>query len=201
MPAVKPRTSPSFGDYTEAYSAVSAHQQEALAFHCDMANLFDFLGLRGFKRMHEYQLFAESIDHRRLDRYYLNHHGALIPLQEKDYVPVIPSDWYKYTRADVTPSIRKQYVQKAVEQYRDWECETKDLYEATAKQLLDWGMIADFNLISSFVKDVDLELKYLERLCIELKSVEYSSEYIEVMQAEYHEKYKKLCEELRCEFC
>lgn len=185
----------------EIFAAVNRRQITALMFHDDMADLFDFLGLRGFKRMHEYQFFEESAEHRALKRYYLNHHGELIPEEELDRFEVIPSDWYKYTRMDVSAPVRKQAVQRAMEQYHDWESETKELYEACAKYLLDWGAIADFNKICDLVKDVDMELKYLERLCIELKSVDYSAEYIGVMQDKYHEAYKEKCKDIGVDIC
>lgn len=185
----------------DIYAAIAARQTEALMFHDDMADLFDFLGLRGFKRMHEYQFFSESAERRTLKRYYLNHHGELIPELELKKVEVIPSEWHKYTRTDVTPTVRKQAVQRAMEMYYDWEDETKELYEKCACYLSNWGRFADFNKVNSLIEDVDMELKYLERLCIELSAVDYSAEYICVMQDSYHEKYKEKCKEIGIGIC
>lgn len=185
----------------EVFAAINSRQITALMFHDEMADLFDFLGLRGFKRMHEYQYFSESAEHRAIKRYFLNHHGELIPPDEIDGIEVIPSDWYKYTRMDVTPAVRKQAVQKAMEQYHDWECETKELYEKCASYLSMWGNFADLQKVCDLINDVDMELKYLERLCIELKSVDYSAEYIGVMQDKYHEKYKEKCKDIGVSIC
>lgn len=38
----------------DVFSVINTRQITALMFHDEMADLFDFLGLRGFKRMHEY---------------------------------------------------------------------------------------------------------------------------------------------------
>ena len=103
----------------DVFSVINTRQITALMFHDEMADLFDFLGLRGFKRMHEYQYLAESAEHRTLKRYYLNHHGMLLPDEEIEPVDVIPDDWYQYNRMDVTPAVRKQAVQKAMEQYKE----------------------------------------------------------------------------------
>lgn len=46
-----------------------------------------------------------------------------------------------------------------------------------------------------------MELKYLERLCIELKSVEYSADYIIVLQDSYHEKYKEKLKDIGVSIC
>lgn len=188
-------------DCKDVFSVINTRQITALMFHDEMADLFDFLCLRGFKRMHEYQYLAESAEHRTLKRYYLNHHGMLLPDEEIDPVDVIPDDWYQYTRMDVTPAVRKQAVQKALEQYKEWECGTKALYEKCAAYLMAWQKISDFNKVNELVKDVDMELKYLERLCIELKAVEYDCAYIEMLQDKYHEEYKEKSKNIGVDIC
>lgn len=188
-------------DCREVYCVVNTRQIKALMFHDEMADLFDFLGLRGFKRMHEYQYLMESAEHRALKRYYLNHHGTLLPDEELEPVDVIPDDWYQYTRMDVTPQVRKQAVQKAMEQYREWECGTKALYEKCCAYLIAWQKMADYNKINNLLEDVDSELKYLERLCIELKAVDYDCSYIEILQDKYHEKYKEKSKSIGVDLC
>lgn len=183
-------------DVKELFTVVNARQVLALMFHNDMADLFDFLGLRGFKRMHEYQYLEESCMHRKLKRYYINHHGMLLPNEDVEPVDIIPYDWYQYNRMAVTPAVRKQAVQRAMEQYKEWETDTKALYEKSAKTLLEWGCIADFNEINCLICDVDLELKYLERLCIELKAADYDFGYVGMLQDEYHERYKEKCKDV-----
>lgn len=190
------KTKISFTDYTpkdvhEVFSTINTRQITALMFHDEMSDLFDFLGLKGFKRLHEYQYLSESIEHRHLKKHYLNCHGMLLADEELTPIDVIPDDWYQYTRTDVTSAIRQQYVQKAMNQYKEWESGTKDLYEKCAACLIAWGNVSDFNKVNDLVKDVSTELKYLERLCIELKSVDYDSEYIESIQDCYHKEYKK----------
>lgn len=196
----------SFADYEpkdcrEVFSVIMARQITALMFHDEMADLFDFLGLRGFKRMHEYQYLAESAEHRGVSRYYMNHHGMLLDCGELDPITVIPDDWYKYTRDDVSATTRQQAVQRAMQQYRQWETDTKALYEKCAAHLISWKKIADFNKVNDLIKDVDEELKYLERLCLELQAVDYDCSYIETLQDKYHEKYKEKCKEIGIDIC
>lgn len=180
----------------EIYRLIGSRQITALMFHDAMADLFDFLGLQGFKRMHEYQYIVESAEHRALKRYYLNHHGKLLPDTEVSPVSVIPSDWYKYTRMDVTSSIRKQAVKTAFEQYYEWESETKELYSTAAVYLMDWHKVSDFNKINGLLMDVDKELKNLERLIIRMSSVDYDPVYVDSLQDEYHEKYKGMMDRI-----
>lgn len=185
----------------EVYKLISSRQSTALMFHDNMADLFDFLGLNGFKRMHEYQYLVESAEHRALKRYYLNHHGKLLPEEEPHPVSVIPSDWYKYTRMDVTSSVRRQAVKTAFEQYYEWEAETKELYSTAAVHLMNWHKVADFNKVNGLLMDVDKELKYLERLIIRMSSVDYDPVYVDTLQDEYHEKYKGTMDKVGVSIC
>ncbi len=173
----------------ELYSAINTRQITALMFHDEMADMFDFLGLQGFKQMHEYQYRVESEEHRALKRYYISHHNCILPQEEVYPEEVIPDEWLKYTRMDVTPPVCKQAVQKAFDQYLEWETDTKALYERCACYLLSWNKVADFNTVNDLVKDVDIELKCLTGIYLRLKSANYDSAYIESIQDHYREKY------------
>lgn len=188
-------------DCKDIYCTVNARQIAALMFHDQMADLFDFLGLQGFKRMHEYQYLVESTEHRTLKRYYLNHHGKLLPESDVSNPDVIPDDWLQYNRMDVTPQVRKQAVQKAMEQYREWETETKGLYSRCASALVSWGKTADFNKLNELVRDVDMELKLLERLCLELNLVDYEASYVLIIQGRLHEEYKEKTKCIGVDIC
>jgi hypothetical protein len=170
-------------------------------FHDQMADLFDFLGLMGFKRMHEYQYLSESAEHRALKRYYLNHHNKLLNELEVYRPKEIPDDWYRYTRFDVTQTVRTQAIEKAFTRYSDWEAETKELYESCAKALLDMGHVADYCKVKSLVCDVDMELKGLDRLFLTLKSTGFSDVYIASIQDELHECYRKKAKEIGVDIC
>lgn len=185
----------------EVYSIINERQITALMFHDSMADMFDFLGLRGFKRMHEYQYLVESAEHRSLKRYYLNHHGKMLPEAKVSSVSVVPADWYKYNRMDVTQPIRKQAVQSAFKKYLAWETETKEVYSKMAAYLMEWHKVADFNKVNELLMDVDRELKYLERLCIRLQSVDYDPVYVDTLQGIYHEKYKNMTKKIGVSIC
>ena len=180
----------------DIFRAIKERQIVALMFHDQSADLFDFLGLKGFKRMHEYQYLSESIEHRKLSRYYLNHHNKLLFEEQLDNPRAVPEDWAKYTRFEVTPSIRKQSVERSFGDYYDWEYETLKCYSEYARRLLELGQVADFNMVNCLIKDVDLELKYLSRMLITLKSISYDSLQVEAMQQELHDYYKCKLKEL-----
>lgn len=190
---------PSDMSYIEIYEKICSNMLTALMFHEQATDLFDFLSLHGFKRMHEYQYIAESVERRRLKRYVLNHHNILVKDAHSEKLQIIPKEWYNYTRKDVTPQVRTQYIEKIFSDYCDWETASKQLYENCAKNLYELGMLADFQRVMELVDDVDCELKILERLYLEIKSVDYDEVYIAIMQPELHEKYRKKTKELNIE--
>ena len=178
------------------YSMVNTHMITALMFHDQMADMYDFLNLHGFKRMHEYQHLAESLEHRKLKRYVLNHHNMLVMDENIENPSVIPLEWYNYNRFDVTPQVREQSIKKSFQRYKEWESNTKDMYNSVCKVFFEHGKVADFEHVSCLLSDVDIELKCLERLELELESCNYSMEYILTLQPDLHEKYKKKTKEL-----
>lgn len=185
----------------DIYKALRDRQISALMFHSQMADLFDFLGLMGFKRMHEYQYFSESAEGRGISRYYLNHHNKLLVGGHPQGPKVIPQEWGQYTRFDVTPQVRKQAVEKAFKEYQEWETETKELYSCYSKALMEKGLVADSNKICELVLDVDKELKCLNRLLIKLKAMSFDAIGIMDMQEELHEHYKEKTKSIGIDIC
>lgn len=189
------------GSCKELFEKIVNRQIAALMFHDKMADLYDFLGLYGFKRVHEYQYLSESTAFRGVKRYFINHHNML--LSDSDIHPekVIPADWIGHTRYDVNVQIRRQYVQKSIEDYCEWEKDTKHCFECVAKELLDMGLTADFSMVQKLIEEVDEELKKSERLYIKLCAVDFNSTYIMEIQPEIHEKYKKKIKHIGIKIC
>lgn len=173
----------------DIFMAIRDRQISALMFHSQMADLFDFLGMMGFKRMHEYQYFSESAEYRGICRYYTNHHNKILIGGHPKGLEVIPEEWDQYTRFDVTPSVRKQAVERSFNRYREWESETKELYSQYSIALMNLGCVADFNRICELITDVDQELKYLDRILLKLKAISFDAIGMMDMQEELHEHY------------
>lgn len=187
--------------YEDIYKAIMDRQVSALMFHSQMADLFDFLGLMGFKGMHEYQYFSESAEGRGISRYYLNHHNKLLVGGHPQGPKVIPQEWGQYTRFDVTPQVRKQAVEKAFNEYQNWEMETKEMYSWYSKALADKGLIADSLRVGELVKDVDMELKNLNSLLLKLKAIAFDAVGVMDMQEELHEHYRENIRSIGVDIC
>lgn len=177
----------------QIYQAIQERQCAYMAMHCELINLHSFLGLMGFKRIHKYHKLRMAMVEEKIKGYYIDHHNALIMDVDEVREPhVIPDDWYKYNRFDVTTTVRGQYVKKAFETYREWLKEDKDKYNLYARALFDLGYMDDFAMIKKcLICSISEELKRLERLMLMLESVKYSEEYIALIQRKLHKKYKK----------
>lgn len=180
----------------EIYAELSAHMIKGLMAHEQLANYYDFLGLKGYKRCHEYHYLDETCNYRRLCRYFINHHNKLIPYKDVEDPKVIPQSWYRYTRQEVDNNTKMNAVKNGISVWVDWEKETKHLYEQMYKELIDLGEVASAMEIKKFLCCVDEELKYAERKQLDLKAIDYSLEIIVPCQKDIHEKYKAKMKEL-----
>lgn len=175
----------------DVFAEINARQIAALMMHDQMADYFDFLGLSGYKRLHLYQYFAESKEHRDVAHYYINHHGKLIPDRFEGNVQMIPESWRSANRMSVGKSTKQKAVEDGFSVYLGWEQATKDVYQKYATALREQGYVADAIFVDRLVEDVDNELERLERIITDLITSGYDPVYIVESQKELHDKYKK----------
>lgn len=180
----------------EIFAQIKNRQIAALMFHGQMADYFDFLSLHGYKRLHEYQYFDESAEFRKTGRYYINHHGKLIPDSFSGDIRAIPDAWFTANRMSVGKSTKQKAVEDGFNAYHEWETETKAVYERYAKRLRELGNEADAIMVDCLVKSVDHELKCLDRIILDLISAGYDMVYIVESQKCLHDKYKKKIKEI-----
>lgn len=173
---------------------------EGVMFHDDMANIMDFMGLRGFKRQQEYRALSEFIEMRNIERYAINHINYMSNGKGANrVVDVIPDSWYNATRFQVSDSDRKTHLKDLFNKWRTWEIETKSFLQSSFKELCSMGAIASANKVNELICDVDEELKCLEREILEFSAVGWDMVYIIEIQYDMHEKYKKKTKELTIE--
>jgi hypothetical protein len=175
----------------EVFATIGAHMIEGMMTHEALANYYDFLGLKGYKRCQEYHYLDETISHRSINRYFINHHGKLIPEKKVDDPEVIPASWYEHKREDVDTATKRKAVQEGYLKWRDWELETFELYKKLHKELMELNEIADAAKVETLICDVCQELKCVNRDILDLEAVDYDICYIIERQACLHEKYKK----------
>lgn len=174
----------------EIFSEISKTQVQGMMLHNDMADYYDFLDLHGFKRMHEYHFLKEAAAMRGVHRYFINHYNMLMdePALQAEYH--IPKTWHGKVRQNVDGSAKKTAIKNSIEKWADWERHVKTFYEEKYSELCSMNEIAAAMKVKSLIADVDQELKGVDRLHIELASIEYDLPYIFYMQDSLHESYK-----------
>ena len=175
----------------EIFADINAHMIKGVMLHDEFAEYFDFLGLRGFRCEQEYHAFSEFCERRGLVRYFVNHFGKLIPDNPTANPNVIPSSWRGLTRMQIDAAVKKRAVRDAFVKWREWETETKKLYEKSYKDLCDIGEVAAAYKIKKLLSDVDAELKGVECELINLESIGYDLPSIFLSQNEINDKYVK----------
>ena len=184
-------------DSVEAiFSEINARMIAALMFHDQMSDYFDFLGMKGYKRLHEYQYFAESLERKKLNQYYINRHNKLIPNAYSGQVSMIPDSWLTANRISVGKSTKQKGIEDGFNQYHEWEADTKSIYEHYSSRLRELGAVADAIMVERLVEDVDKELKKLEGIIVDLISSGYDMVYITESQQGIHDKYKSKLHEI-----
>ena len=178
----------------EIYSKINEHMINGLMLHDQLANYYDFLGLEGYKRCHEYHYLAENIAYRALNRYFINHHNMLIPEAQFSNENVIPASWYSHKREDVDVTTKKNGVKAGLTKWVEWERDTKHLYEQMYKEALEADEVASAMKIKCLVKDVDRELKKAERYWLNKEAIGYDMTAIIEEQKRKHDKYKRKME-------
>lgn len=178
-------------DCREIFQRITNRQIEALMFHDKMSDMYNFLGLSGFKRMHECQYFSESAEFKKTKKYFMTNHNMLLEETDVQAKQYIPQDWFNYDKFDVSAQIKRQYTEKTFEEYRNWERETKWIYETAYQELMQLGVVSDAEFVSCLICDVSHELECLEKIYIKLKAIDFNMMYISEMQYDIHEKYKK----------
>ena len=179
----------------EILSKISEHQIAVLMLHEQLADYYDFLGMRGYKRIHEYRYFAESKNMRATHRYAINCTDYLITAGHIPS-PRIIDIWSGMTRFQINPSSKSQYVKDGFEKWHTWEHETKELYSKSYEELIVIDDVATACFVKELVENVNMELKYLERMKLSLNNVMHDMKYIMLMQDEVHENYKDKVEKL-----
>lgn len=181
----------------EVFNKIAAHMIEGIMYHDDMAKAYDFLGLYGFAKCHDYHHFEEEIGYRKLSHYYATHYFKLISLGEIPQPKIIPESWYKYTTMAVDSGTKRNAVKELMEKWVKWEKETKKLYEECFQELTNLREVAAASYIKKYLCDVDEELEHAQKKLIKLETIGYDIGTIISWQEPIKKKFEKA---LKCLF-
>lgn len=171
------------------FNKLANHMVEGIMYHDDMAKAYDFLGMYGFAKCHDYHHFMEEAHYRDLSHYYATHCFKLLQLGEIPQPKIIPETWYSYTTYDVDNGTKRTAVKDLIEKWVKWERDTKKLYEEMYIELTNLREIAAAIYIKKYICDVDEELKYAEKKLIHLETLNYDIAALAESQNSLYEEF------------
>lgn len=183
----------------EVFGQVSKHMIDGIMIHSQLADYYNFIGLKGYSKCHEYHFLTENNNFRKLCCYYIKHFNKLIPELPNDNPRVIPANWYNYSRVEVDGNTRKNAIQGGIEKWVNWEYKTKVFYQSMHSELMKLHEVAAAAELKKYISDVDYELAYAQQRHLEDKAIDYDIFDILAKQERIYEKYKKKIEKMNCE--
>ena len=178
----------------EIFTSMVQHILKGIMIHDELANYYDFLGLQGYKRCHEYHGMRETHGYRVIMHYYISRYNKFLPEPKVEPENIIPSSWNGYTRQQVDPKTKQSAVKTGLEKWVNWERETKQFYENMYQELMDINEIAAALKVKDLICEVDCELKKAEQYHLNKIATGYDMGDIIAEQHKKHKKYKKKIE-------
>ncbi len=179
----------------EIFNKINIHMMEGLIFHKELAKAYDFLGLYGYSKCHEYHHLEELKNEYELSHYYATHYFRFLSDNYTLSVKVIPDTWYKYSSQSVDNTTRKNAIKELMMKWQNWEQSTKKLYQEMYTELTNLSEVASAIKISKYLQDVDKELCTIQKEILYLEGINYNLEIILPEQATLRNKYKKKLKE------
>lgn len=173
------------------FNKVASHLVEGIMVHDEMANAYDFLGLYGFAKCHDYHHLMETCAYRAVSHYYSTHYHKLLTIDTQQRQTIIPETWRKYSTMDVDVATRRTAVKELMTKWVEWERETKKVFQEARQALYNEGEIAAALELDQLILDVDDELIHAEKKLIKLESIGYDITEIIDWQQPMYKKYKK----------
>lgn len=173
----------------EVFNLISNRLVEATMMHNELGDLFTYLGMKGFAKAQDYQFLSENHDMKLVNRYAICNLNCLIDNSNVRTNKYIPSEFKDVSRLEVNSMDKRDLIRSSIETWVSWETETKELYGNWYVELCNNHNIASAVFLDNLIKDVDDELSRASLILVELRSINFDSNSILLMQNSYYDLY------------
>ena len=177
-------------------SEISELMTDGAMRHMQFADMMDFLGCRGFKRMAEYCFYKDCIHVRKLHRYAINHCNKFIVEKNITSPKVIPQSWEGATRQQVDENTRQKYIRQLFTAWLDYEKETRVKLSQKYKVAHESSNYHVQEKIMHLLEENEMHIKKLERMVLEYNAVDWNMLYIMQQQKPMHDYYREKTKEV-----
>ena len=174
----------------EIFEKINTHMIEGIMYHDQLADYYAFLGLDGFKRLHEHHAKCEFCERRKVLRYYVSRYEMLPDEGEAENPHAIPESWRGYTRQNVDESTRRKACREGLSKWRAWEMGTMQLYTAMYTKLVNIGEIPASEKLRKMAEDAEDEYICATKIALKLDAAGYDPVALLEMSEKLHKKYK-----------
>ena len=175
----------------EIFNKIASHMVEGIMYHDEFAKAYDFLGLYGYAKCHDFHHFEEELNYRALSHYYATHYFKLLQLEPLKQPELITATWLKYSSQAVDINTKRNAIKELTNKWIVWEQNTKRCYSEMYKALIEIDEVAAALKISKFLSDVDKELHIIQKKLLELEAINYDLTVIIPEQKTLRDKYKR----------
>lgn len=148
----------------EIYSALGNRMIGAMMIHSQLVQIFAFVDLLPDMRKQESQLQEETHGFSELCKYYIQHHHNILVADNPPQIDILNLPLFEKSTDELTSEDKSRLIQYGMNEWINWEKQSKILYEDCYRNLVDISEVASAEFVLRFVKDVDLELKEAERI-------------------------------------
>lgn len=162
--------------------------------HQQLINYYNFLGLKGYQKCHEYHYQEESCAYIKFMDYFISHYNRLLPRYSFDSLTspsIVPQNWYGYNREDVDINTKRNAVKSGLEKWIAWEADVKHFLQEMYTELMNINEVALAFEIHKNIQEVDNELKHARLKYLEIKATDFDMTIIISEQENLKQKYKK----------
>ena len=157
----------------EIFSKMATHMVEGLMIHDQLSQVFCYLGLYGYEKIHLHQYEDESKSYKDIARYYILRIGRPVVLCRIDDPGILSQSWLSSSSWDVRPSTKKQAVNDCFSRWVKWETDTRCLYQGLYAEALSIGEVSNAAKILDYAREVDEELVKAKDILQRLTSIDF----------------------------
>ena len=180
----------------EIFNKIATHMLDGIMYHDSLMKAYDFIGLWGLGKCHEYHCYEEEINYREWVHYYATHCFKLIQTDKIAQPDIIPENWYKYSAQAVDVGTRRNAVKELMTKWVEWEKDTKKLYEEMYSELTNLREIAVADKVKILINDVADELSWAQKELLKFESIGYDLTLIVDWQDKMFKKFEKKLKDL-----
>ena len=148
----------------EIYSALGNRMIGAMMIHTQLHKIFTLVDLLPDARKQQSQLEEETHGYSELNKYFCQFHHMVLEANNPPQIDLLNLPVLKKTSFELTPEDKVYLIKYAMNEWINWEKESKVLYEDSYRNLIDISEIASADFVMRFVNDVSRELKDAETL-------------------------------------